>query len=397
MNNQPKLYQYLGIDHKSKVLQKLKSASSLTEAKKQISAEKITLLKIKRISTTKLNASKKKLLEFFAQLTFMLGAKIPLNQTLQTLADLEKNSLWQSILLTLNHTVSQGKSLSQAMQQFPQLFTKPMLIFTKNGETSGQLVKTLEKLTELLGFQQQNKANFKKAMSYPLLLLLCTIFTAIGIVFLILPQYQQLFLELNTPLPWFTLALLNCCQWLKANSLLIVLTLIAVTFCIKYTTHLSWFQYYLDNILLQLPGLGLLLKQHYLNQWSYLLSVGLGAKLPLLSIIPLANQVINNLYLQAQLSKLHTHVQNGENLYNSMQTTHIFSLIALKMVKIGETTGTLGLVFSKIAKDYQTCLEARLHKLSKYTEPTALLILAVVCGLLIAALYMPLMHLGLTT
>lgn len=391
------IYYASGIANNHELHQFTMLAYNKTHALKKLLMQQITPLEIKKSFTFKRKIKHTLILNFLEQLRFLLQASIPLSQAFELLIENENNPLMKQILIELTLGMKQGQSFSTMLQQFPDYFSKFVISYIKNGEHTGDLTTTLEKICSLLNYQLNTKNALKKKLSYPFFLFISTLVTTIGMLLFILPQYQHFFHEMGGDLPPLTQALLNFSAWLKHQGGKYSLISLSTLSFIRFTFYHNSLKFTWHKISLKIPFVNSLVLAHNLSRWCYLLAHSLKSGLSLLHAIQLANQSMDNLYLQKKLQALNAALKSGESLHKSLTDTHLFHLIPLNMVQMSETTGTMGLVFSKIAEGYQAQLNKYLSALIRGAEPTCLIFLAALVGLLFAALYLPMLNLGLPT
>ncbi|OGO94418.1 MAG: hypothetical protein A3F10_02745 [Coxiella sp. RIFCSPHIGHO2_12_FULL_42_15] len=335
------------------------------------------------------------ILHFTQQLTVLIQARVPLSLALSTLHASQKNNRFKSVIAQIQNDLQAGMSLAQAMQNFPRLFTEEYCAFIAAGETTGQLAEAFQQLFKLLQQKQKIKHQIKKTLSYPIFLLCCTLLITLGSLFYILPQYQQFFSELGGELPFLTKLLLKLALAMQHHYCILMNILVIFFFGGYFALQSRNLSKRLHQYILHVPLLRSLVLHAAFSQWSYLLAIAWLTNIPLLAAINLANRILTNRYLEQLFSTLPENLTRGASLHECLQALHLLPLTTLQMIFIGENTGTLGVVFSNLATNHLETFTEQLAHVIKYAEPIIMILLALLAGIIIAALYLPMIHLGL--
>lgn len=371
-------------------------AKNHDEIKNYLASADITPIKITREHSFLIrNMVATDVLNFTQQLASLLQANVPLTQALFALSSSQKNQRFKAVIQQIQKYIEAGMNLSQATHAFPHIFNEEYRMFLKAGETTGHLSKTLKKLFVLLKQKKNIKHETKKIISYPIFLLTCALLTALGSVFYIIPKYQQFFSELGGNLPLITKILLNIAAWAQKYFSVLLLSLILFFFSAHFIRRSPQVIYWIHRYFLTIPPLRSLIVHATLSQWCYLLAIASRTNVPMLSAIELANQVIPNKYLKQMFSRIPKSLINGAPLYDCLKKIQFLPAMTLQMVLIGENTGTLAMIFSKIASHHWEAFTEQLTRMIKYAEPLIMILLALLTGMIIAALYLPMIHIGL--
>lgn len=384
-------YSWKGILNNGKLIMGEYFAKNCAAVFKHLAALNIAPLQIKR----EWLPSTSGILHFTQQVALLLNANIPIREALNTLAQSQKSKKLKIIIQQLQQNIENGMNLSQAMSYFPCHFNTEYCTFIQAGEITGQLHITFRDLSKLRTRQHKIKNQIKKTLSYPIFLLICTIAISLGITLFIIPKYQNFFAEFHSKLPTLTAAVLHFSILLQHHSGLIATSSSIAVMGTIIALRRPKVKLYLHQWLLHIPLLNALIVRAMLCQWTYLLAVAMTTHIPLLSAITLANRVITNSELQRLFRPIVEDLAAGKTLVFSLQKIKFFPPTVLQMILIGESTGTLALIFDKIAKTQQEELSYQLTRIIKYAEPLIMIVLALFTGSIIAALYLPMINLGL--
>ncbi len=336
------------------------------------------------------------LLEFTRQLTLLLQSNIPIEQALRIMEEAEKKPVLQAFFSQLRQHIQSGKPLYAALRKFPRYCSSSYCAFIQAGEETGRLHDTLRKLLNLLENKKILQSRLKKALSYPIFLLVMSLIISIGILGFIIPAYQSFFTSMGSTLPTLTQSVLTVSRYLQSNGRYFALFFLLIGILSVSAFKQPRIQHKLDNWLVKAPYIGKLITRMQLTRWSYLLATALNTQIPVLAALDMANNAISNHYLQRQFRQLTIQLSQGKSLHDSLCDLSLMNATTLQLVLIGENTGTMGAIFSQVAKNYQQELDEQLLKLTKRAEPAAILLLAGITGLIITALYLPMINLGLT-
>lgn len=357
--------------------------------------ESITPLRIKR-NLFHQTMKKSMLVDFTQQLTLLLKANIPLEKSLKLLESAEKKPEFYQFIRQIHQKIQSGKNLATALSEYPQYCSSDYCAFIKTGETTGKLCEALQHLLSLIQARQKLQAELKKAFSYPLFLFICTLVISGGILGFVIPEYQDFFSTMGSTLPRLTQAVLKFSTILKNCKTGLFMTLTITTILILTLLKQKKTRNRVDQLSLKIPWLKQLIIKITLTRWCYLLGIALKTRIPILSALMISNASINNRYLKEKFNQLPEKLRQGNSLFESLKKINLLRPELLQLVLIGENSGTMDLIFSKMAEIYQHDLTQQLSKLAKRAEPAAILILAGITGLIIAALYLPMVNLGLT-
>lgn len=393
-NNQPRLYLWQGYDTHNQPLQGEITATTLLEAKYQLLSQGLLPIKIK--SGPKLNArtlNKNALLLITRQLATMLQSGLPLVNSLQLLAREHSNPCWRFILNQIQLNISQGQPFSHTLRVYPDIFPPLYQEVIATGELTGQLDQCCHRLVlqQEQSFQLQKKV--QKALRYPLFLLIVSLIVALLMLLFVLPKFAQVYQNFDAELPVFTQIVINLSMLLQEYFLIITGLFIVLYISYKKFLH-DKYQYQKHYGLLHLPILGMLIRLHCLTQLFQTLSMTQSAGITLLSGLNAAKKTATNLVYQQAIDQVIQTIKNGVSLSHAIDLTKMFPSICYQLIRVGEESGTLDLMLNKLAHYYQQQTEEITDGLSQKIEPIMMIILGVLIGGLVIAMYLPIFQLG---
>lgn len=360
---------------------------NITPIKIQPKKERGFVLKLKRVS-------EKELALFTRQFATVLEAGLPITRALETLAMQQKNPYFKGVISDIKRRVEGGSSLSEAMAIYPKVFSDLYVQMVRSGESSGNLDLVLKRLATYLEKIVSIKSKVKHAMIYPSVILLVTIAVVSILMIFVIPKFAELFTEAGQSLPLPTQILIDISRNFKYIFVLFVLSIFVSVFLIKYYRRTERGKYYTDRLLLRFPIFGELFLKASLSRLTRTLANLVGAGVPLLQAITIAGQTSGNKVIEKAMEEVRLNVSAGQPMADTMFYTGVFPYMVVEMVRIGELSGNLEDMLSKVADFYEEEVDRMVQTLSTLIEPILIVVLGVVVGAILIALYLPIFRLG---
>lgn len=352
--------------------------------------------KIRRIK--KMTIPSKEITLFFRKLATLTTAGIPLVQALEILISGVTGSSFAKIIYRIKHDIEQGIPLSNALKKYPKQFDVLYCHLIWVGEQTGCLETLLNRIAFHKEKNEALKQKIKKALYYPLFVLVLTLTVTATLLMTLVPIFQDLFKSFNVELPLLT-------QWILAVSLLIqhygiylLASMIILVTGLKqlYSNNLK-FKTMLQMTLFKLPLLSNIIQKIFLSRFSYALSIITKSGIPFLEALEMVSHSSNNIVYVNAIKTLQTTVARGQPIHRAMQKISLFSPMMIQLTNIGEESGTLEEMFSKAANFYEEELNTILEGLTTFLEPLMMIILGIIIGGLVIALYLPIFKMGALT
>jgi len=336
-----------------------------------------------------------KVASFFNQLLPLVTSGIPLSEALELLIKKPIHSDHKNILTALLQNIQAGKSFSTALATFPKIFSTMDIALIQAGEETGRLAELIQQ-TITFRKQSENTSNqIKKALFYPMIVLVAAAFITLGLLIFIIPQFQEVFASFNTPLPWLTQQVILLSEFLKYYGLvlllLIAMLIAGMSFSIKRFEKIK--RRY-QNFILKLPLIGKLIWQTNISLHCTILSIADRSGIPLINSIDLAKQATPYIMLQEKLQQCQTLLKNGERFSHCWDQLKLADSDAIALLAVGENTGKLSEMLHSLAKHYYDKTQHFIDYLSQLIEPTIMMLLAIITGSLIIAMYLPIFNMG---
>nr|MDL2423201.1 type II secretion system F family protein [Pseudomonas sp. BGr12] len=325
----------------------------------------------------------------------MLSSGVALLQALEVVARSASHPALVSLVDALKTDIASGRSLADALRRHPRCFDALYCNLIASGEQSGTLETVLEQVASLQEQRQALRSRLKKAMTYPLIVLLTGLGVSALLLLKVVPQFQAMFSGFGAELPAFTQAVIGLSDWLgDAVGWLLLLTLVS-GWSLRQAYRLKpAFRLWCLRSALKLPVAGALLGNAALARFARTLSTSFAAGVPLVEALgPVAGACGNPLFEQAVL-RLRKDLANGQSLTQALAYSGLFPPLMQQMCAIGETAGTLEVMLARVASYYESAIEGSLDNLASLLEPLIVLILGVLVGSLVIAMYLPIFQLG---
>ncbi|MEE9491922.1 MAG: type II secretion system F family protein [Gammaproteobacteria bacterium] len=389
-----------GTDKRGKKLKGESRANSPSIVKAELRRQGIAPIKVKKKSALMADANKKKIVPkdiaiFMRQLSTMMGAGVPLVQSFEIIGRGHENPSMQELILTIKGDVESGSTLSDSLAKHPVYFDELVCNLVHAGEQAGILDGLLDKIATYKEKTENMKAKIKKALFYPTAVIIVSfIVTAILLIFVV-PTFQELFAGFGADLPAFTLFVIGISDWMQKYWWLLIIVVGGAIYGIKQAKLRSpKFRHGLDRMMLKLPIMGEIITKAIIARYARTMSTMFAAGVPLVDAMEsVAGASGNEVYREAIMG-MRDDVSTGQQLTLAMTQTGLFPNMVNQMVAIGEESGSLDAMLSKVADFYETEVDDAVDGLSSLLEPLIMGVLGVLVGGLIIAMYLPIFKLG---
>ena len=390
------LYIWQGIDSKGEPCSGYQLSTSYQDVELQLISEGIIpyQLKTKR-EHRRQTWARRTLILFFQQLESMLNAGLTLSVSLELLMNNQSSLSWQVMIELLLKKITAGEKLSQALTQWPQVFPPTVSALINAGEFTGHLPNSCQQVAHLLMQQQAMQDELIKALRYPCVTLLFLIITTSGLLLFILPEFALMYRSLNTPLPFFTQALLRVASAMNLviPNLLIVMLLLLVLFQFYDRKYPHW-KLARHRLLLTVPLVGKLWQFHQLSLLFSTLSRTQLSGLTLLNGLQLVTEIFSSPLWKKRIEDIYQRLYTGEKLSAAMTHYDEFPSLVLLLIRSAEETGQLDHAFLQLESWYSDQALLLRQRLTQRIEPLMLALSGGLVGSVVIALYLPIFYLG---
>ncbi|MEM9399383.1 MAG: type II secretion system F family protein [Verrucomicrobiota bacterium] len=337
----------------------------------------------------------KTLMVFTRQLATLIDAGLPLVRSLKTLITQEKHPGLKSIVSTIAETVESGSTFSEALAQHPKTFDRLYVNMVKAGEIGGVLETVLLRLAEFKEKSQRIRAKVLAAMTYPAVVLVIAVFIMAFLMLFIVPKFETIFRDMlgNKPLPAITQIVVSFSDIVMQACypipyLPIGIILIAVGY--KFMSGTPAGSAFIDKFKLKMPIFGDLLTKTAIARFTRTLGTLVSSGVPILQALNITKETAGNTVISDAIIKVHDSVKEGESMVNPLDASGLFPPMVISMIQVGEETGQLPDMLTKVADVYEDEVDTAVSSLTSLLEPIMIVVLAVIVGTIVVALFYPL-------
>ncbi len=388
------------------------TADNLKEASNKLLSDNLSIVKISERDTSfdfmapfmeRFNISMEKLktripltnLVFFTrQLSTMFNAGLTLEKAISFLSKEEKHRTFKKVLIDIENSVKKGLLLSDALGRHPGVFNNLYISLVKAGEVSGKLSVTLEELAHYLETMEDTQRKVKSAMYYPTFILFFLGLVLIVLFAFIIPQFTSVYDQLNADLPVYTQMLLDTGDWLNNNlfTFFFLNLLFAMSMWLFFLTDRG--RLIRDSFLLKVPIFGSIINQNILSKFGKTFGILVGSGVSILDTMNLVKKVVENRVYELAIEKSAKHIENGSSISDALKLADIFPGVLIQLMNTGEETGEIDKLALKVSDFYAKQVDAIVDRLTSIIEPALIILIGVIIGIVLVAVYMPIFKFG---
>ncbi|HTL30218.1 MAG TPA: type II secretion system F family protein [Tepidisphaeraceae bacterium] len=370
-------------------------AGKKSKAKKKEAAEAEVLTPKRKMPISIGGVPRKQLVSFTRQLSTLQDAGLPILRSLQILEQQQKPGLLKAIIGGVADEVEGGGTLSDAMANYPKAFDKLYVNMINAGEAGGVLDIILSRLADFMEKAAKLKKKVIGAMIYPAVVISIAIGIVSMIMVFVIPKFETIFRDFKTELPGVTKLLLAISRWFAQDYgwAYVLFSPIAIVLLIKLIRISEGGKYFVDMVKLKIPILGAILGKTAIARFTRTLGTLISAGVPILDAINITKETCGNEVYSRALGKVHDAIREGESMADPLRATKVCDAIVVNMVDVGEETGDLDKMLIKIADNYDNDVDVLVGSLISILEPVMVVILGVIVGFIVIALFAPMISL----
>jgi len=346
------------------------------------------------LTRSKTNWSGRRFLSFNQELIVLLRSGLPILQVLDTIIDRLEAGKMFDVLREIRESIRGGDSLSEAFGKFPHIFPHLYIASIKAGERTGDLPITLERYIAYQKRVETIRSKIKNAAFYPLLLTVSVIAVVLFLMLFVVPRFTQVYADANVELPVMTRILVATANGL-GHSLPVLLPLLALLLVVTpifFRTERGTIL--LDRIKLSLPLIGTLATEYSLLSFCRTLGTTLSSGIPIVEALRMSRATLNNRIYEEKMIAATRRVEEGSSFADAIDQTGFFTNIALRMIAVGETSGSLPDMLTDVADYYESEVEYRLERLTSLIEPVMMVSMGLLIGGIVVSMYIPIFQLA---
>ncbi|MEN9249937.1 MAG: type II secretion system F family protein [Gloeomargarita sp. GXS_bins_116] len=328
---------------------------------------------------------------FSRQFAALVNAGVPLARGLAILVEQQTNPKMKKVLAAVSADVQQGTSLSEAMRQHPEVFDNLYVAMIQAGEAGGVLDEVLNRLAKLLEDAARLEQQIKSAMAYPVAVALIAIAVFLGMVLFLIPIFGDIFASLGGELPAFTQFMVNLSQWMRNPVNLAIVVGLVVAAVFGYTTayRTRAGRELIDRLALNLPIFGDLIRKNAVARFSRTFGSLSRSGVPVLTSLEIVRDTAGNQIIANAIEAARAEIQAGGLISVALDKAKVFPNMAIQMISVGEETGELDAMITKVADFYEAEVEAAVKALTSIMEPMMIVVLGGLVGSVLVAMYLP--------
>ncbi|GAB4240812.1 MAG: type II secretion system F family protein [Candidatus Methylacidiphilales bacterium] len=334
----------------------------------------------------------KTLMVFTRQLATLIDAGLPLLRSLRVLTKQEKNATLLRTMNELADAVESGSTFSEGLAQHPKIFNRLYVNMVKAGELGGVLEIVLNRLAEFQEKSQRIKSKVISAMVYPIVVLVIAVGILAFLMLFIVPKFEAIFDDMlgGKELPALTQAVIGFSRFVQDYYLIIGGAIFVLWIGLKAFQKTASGAVALDRFKLSMPLFGDLLKKTAIARFSRTLGTLVSSGVPILQALTITKETAGNQVISDAIAKVHESVKEGEPMVIPLEASGLFPPLVVSMIQVGEETGQLPDMLTKVADVYEEEVDVTVTSLTSLLEPIMIVFLAVVVGIIVIALFLPL-------
>lgn len=397
-NNAP-IYVHKSKNAQGKIIQGEIQAQNLALAKALLRRQGLTPISVDKQSKPFFSFKPKikaaDIAHFTRQLATMVTAGIPLVQSFDVVAKGTDNATFKTLILNIKSEIEEGRSFSESLRKFPLYFDDLFCNLIHAGEASGSLDQMLDRIATYKEKSESLKRKLKKVILYPTAVLIVALGVSLVLLILVVPQFDSLFQSFGAKLPAFTLGIIALSNFLQHQWYFLVGALVILIFAFRYFKQRSKsFQNTIDKFILKIPIIGNIIHKAAIARYARTLSTTFAAGVPLIEALEAVAGATGNIVYSDAIMSVRNEVSTGSQIHSAMRNTQIFPNMVIQMVAIGEESGSLDTMLTKVANIYEEEVDMAVDGLSSLLEPLIMTLLGVIVGGLVIAMYLPIFKMG---
>ena len=328
------------------------------------------------------------------QLSILLGAGVPLVASLDALISQITNPLFKKIMAQIKESVNEGNSLAHAISNRPRIFTNVYVNMVRAGEASGSLDVVLDRLADLGEHEQALRGRFKAALAYPVFMFFIGTLVLFFLITFVVPNITQIFREMEQTLPIPTVVLIDVSNFLKSFWWLILLATASGIVIIRHLRNTPRGRYVWDELKLRIPILGPINNKIAVARFGRTLGSLLKSGVPLISALQIVRNIVDNVMIADVIDNTVDEIQAGKSLASPLAQSRWFPPIVVQMISVGEQSGELEAMLSKIADTYDRDVESQIMAMTSMLEPVMILVMGLIVGFIVVSILLPIFEMN---
>lgn len=390
------IFQYIAKDSSGKAVTGTIESSSEVEIARLLHTKGLFVVSVKETKGKVVNYKIKNqpvkledLVIFSRQLATMIDAGIPLVQSLTILMEQIDNKSLRNTISVVRQDIQGGTSFCDALAKHPKVFSELFINMCRAGEASGMLDQVLDRMATYLEKSAQLQRKVKSSLVYPAVVISMVIIITAVLLLKVVPTFKSIFDSLGGKLPMPTQVLIFISDLLRKYFLYTVIVLVFLAVAFKKYISTPKGRYNFDKMLLFLPGFGTLFQKVAMAKFSRTFSTLIKSGVPVLNALEIVAKTAGNKVVEETITNCRAAVRSGESISQPLLKSKIFPPLVCRMIEVGEQTGQLEKMLSKVADFYDSQVDAAVSGLTSLIEPMVIALMGVIIGGIVIALFLP--------
>ncbi len=331
------------------------------------------------------------LTQFTRQLATLVNAGLPLMRGIEVLKRQMKDQQMSEALTGISESIAAGGTFSEALTAYPKIFDNLYVNMVKAGEAGGVLEVVLGRLAEFAEKNERIKNKVKGAMIYPIVVLVAAVGITGFLMVQVVPKFKQVFADMlgGAALPPITEFVMQTSEWVQHNYLVVIISVVAFMVIKKIIGKTEKGAYFYDSLSLKMPVTGTLVQRSAVSRVTRTLGTLLSSGVPILQSLTIVRDTTGNRVVSKALQNVHDAVKEGEGMTEPLSQCPVFPPMVTSMVEVGEETGALADMLTRIANTYDDEVDNAVAGMTAAIEPALIIVLAVVVGTIVIAMFLP--------
>lgn len=330
---------------------------------------------------------------FARQFATMIGSGVPLVRCLSILQAQAENPTFKRIITQIRSDVEGGSTFSKSLEKHPKVFSDLFVNLVKAGEVGGILDQILNRLADYLESSEALKSKVKGAMTYPIVVFAIAGLVVLALILFVLPQFKDIFSGMKVDLPLPTQMLLATSDFMVNWWFVVLPVLFGIPFLIWNFFQTKTGARIFDTNILRMPAIGMMMRKVAVAKFTRTLGTLIASGVPILQALEVTAQTAGNVVIAEAVDKTRVSIREGESIAEPLKNSGVFPPMVVQMIAVGEETGELDKMLSKIADFYDTEVDNAVKGLTSVIEPIVIVFMGVVIGGIVLAVFMPMLKL----
>src|SRR5277367_821898 len=332
---------------------------------------------------------------FSRQLATMMSAGIPMVQAFEIIGNGHDKPAVQKLVLDIKSNIEGGSTLHESLAKYPLHFDSLFVNLVEAGEQAGALEALLDKIATYKEKTEALKKKIKKALFYPIAVLAVAVIVSVILLIFVIPQFESLFKGFGADLPAFTQIVVNLSRFVQHQGWMVLIAIAGAIYAFMYFHKRSRnMRRFLDRAMLKFPIIGPILLKSAIARFARTLSTMFAAGVPLVEAMQSVAGATGNIVYEEGTLRMKDEVATGQRLQRAMENTGLFPNMVVQMIAVGEESGSLDTMSGQVAEFYEAEVDNAVDSMSSLLEPMIMVVLGVLVGGMVIAMYLPIFKLG---